>query len=94
MRLLWADTSDIRHVIHIKFPASVVALVVVSRDGHVIPVDIFRRGLCLKAAGYTLYAMEGSMCFSRTLLLLIKMSWTKIDGGYYAWPNHTKHVAT
>lgn len=51
-RWLCADPSDVPHVMHTKFPASVMVLGVVSSEGHIMPPHFFQQGLRLNAAGY------------------------------------------
>ena len=40
-RWLCGDPSDVPHVMHTKFPATVMVLGVVSNEGHVIPLHFF-----------------------------------------------------
>ena len=40
------------HVMHTKFPATVMVLGVVNNEGHVMPPHFFSQGLCVNAAAY------------------------------------------
>jgi len=49
-RWLCADPSEVPHVMHTKFPATVMVLGVMSNEGHVIPPHFFSQGLRMNAA--------------------------------------------
>ena len=51
-RWLCADPSEVPHVIHTKFPITVMVLGVVSNEGHVMPSHFFPQGLRVNAAAY------------------------------------------
>ena len=44
-RWLSGDHADALHVMHTKFPATIMVLGVVSNEGHVMPPNFFRQGL-------------------------------------------------
>ena len=51
-RCLCGDPSDVPHVVHTKFPGTVMVLEVVNNEGHVIPPHFFRQGLRMNSATY------------------------------------------
>ena len=51
-RWLCADPSKVPRVMHTKFPVTVMALGVVSNEGHVMPPHFFLQGLRVNSAAY------------------------------------------
>ena len=49
---LCADPSDVPHVMHTKFPATIMVLGVVSNEGHVMPPYFFPQRLRMNATTY------------------------------------------
>lgn len=51
-RWLCQDPADVPHVMHTKFPATVMVLSIVSNKGDVMPPYFFEKGLRVNAEGY------------------------------------------
>ena len=51
-RWLCRDPSDVPHVMHTTFPATIMVLGVASNERHVMPPNFFRQGLRVNAATY------------------------------------------
>ncbi|EFN86088.1 Transposable element Tcb2 transposase, partial [Harpegnathos saltator] len=51
-RWLCSHPTQVPHVMHTKFPATVMVLGVVSNEGHVMPPHFFCQGLRVNAAAY------------------------------------------